>query len=164
LEENQTDLAKLQWKNKWESFSSMLHVSQFLLILVDRFPALAPVAIAFRINLQAKVFMLGDRSLLVHTLLKISMDWAVTPLEPCVRSCTCIWELRSLKASFYVHLPWGAGLHLIASCSAGYCDDFANCICSCSIKNLRYEISVPNICSRCPHIRNVLGQIGKGNR
>jgi hypothetical protein len=63
LAENQTALAKEQWKNKCESFSSILQVSQYLLILEDRLPALAPLAIALRINLQTNVLILGHKSL-----------------------------------------------------------------------------------------------------
>lgn len=68
LAENQTALAKLQWKNKWASFSTRLQWAQLLLILFVKFPALAPVAMALLISLQAKHFMLGAKSLRAQTL------------------------------------------------------------------------------------------------
>jgi hypothetical protein len=55
--ENQTALANVQWKNKWASFSCMLHTEQTLLIFVERLPALSLVARSLLINLQQKVLM-----------------------------------------------------------------------------------------------------------
>jgi hypothetical protein len=63
FEENQTARAKVQWKHKCASFSALLHIEQNLLILLERLPALCPVAKALLISLQVKVFMHGGKLL-----------------------------------------------------------------------------------------------------
>ena len=58
--ENHAALAKLQWKNKCESFSIILQIVHCLLIFGDRFPALSPVASALLISLQANALCMEE--------------------------------------------------------------------------------------------------------
>jgi hypothetical protein len=69
--ENQTALAKLQWKKRWQSFSIMLQIEQCLSILFYRFPARSQVASALLINLQTNALMQGERVLCFQVLDKI---------------------------------------------------------------------------------------------
>ena len=96
--ENQTALAKVQWMNKWESFSAMLQVEHSLLILFEYFPALCLVARVL-INLQHKVLMHGASCLCFHVLVKMYMACGVMLLDPFWGSWTRKLLLRSLKAS-----------------------------------------------------------------
>jgi hypothetical protein len=83
--------------------------------LDDKLPALAPVAIALLINLQAKVFMLGGINLCFHTLRKISIASLAIVLAPFIGSWTCKSLFRNLKASLGEQLPLDEGLHFTAS-------------------------------------------------
>jgi hypothetical protein len=97
--ENQTALAKVQWMNKWESFSAMLQVEHSLLILFEYLPALSPGARVLLINLQHKVLMHGGSCLCFHVLVKMYMACGVMLLDPFWGSWTRKLLLRSLKAS-----------------------------------------------------------------
>lgn len=115
LAENQTALEKLQWKKRWESFSRVQQCEQFLSILLDRLPALWPVASALLTRRQTKVLILGEMSLWLHTLLRISIDPDEMLLGPWDGSWTCKSLLRNLKASFVVQSPLEEWFHLIES-------------------------------------------------
>ena len=94
--ENQTALAKVHWKKRWASFSELLQVAHSLLILLECFPALSPMAMALLINLQQKVLRRGESILCFQAFLRMYM--AVTLLGPCWGNWTCSWEFRNLKA------------------------------------------------------------------
>lgn len=115
LYENQTSLANSQWKKRWASSSKLLQMSQFLLILVERFLARAPVAIALLITLQVKALMLGGRNLCFQALLGINFAWSVMLLGPCILLWTCTWEFRILKASLAEHTPFVVGFQVVTS-------------------------------------------------
>ena len=158
LAENQTALAKVQWKNRWESFSIMLQLVQYLLILVDKLPARTPVAMALLINLQAKHFIFGDKSFWAHTLVRMFITWVPTLLAPWVGRCTCNCALRSLKASLAEHIPLAAGFHLTAynQRESGNRNGLGDSSSSIVIKNLGNEFIIPFFSFWDPEVRNSL--------
>jgi hypothetical protein len=64
--ENHTAWGRLQWKKRWESFSTTPQVSQCSSMWVEYLAARAAVGSAHRMSLQVKVLIRGGRSLLLQ--------------------------------------------------------------------------------------------------
>jgi hypothetical protein len=89
-DENQTALGRVQWKNRWLSFSREPQREQFLSILSEYLAARSPVANARRISLQAKVLMFGGIDLIFQVLLRMDIACWEMLLDPCCGNWTCV--------------------------------------------------------------------------
>ena len=113
-----TCLGRIQWKNRWESFSIMLHLSHLLLPMGENLVALSAVARALCISLQVKVLMMGGIVLHFQTLHRIALAWGVILLAPVEGICTVLMAERCLKIALVDPIPSLAGVHLRMSLAA----------------------------------------------
>jgi len=113
-----TCLGRIQWKNRWELFLIMLHLSHLLLPVGENLVALSTVASALRISLQVKVLMIGGIVVYFHTLYRIVLAWGIMLMAPVEGICTVLIAERYLKIAFVVPISSLAEVHLRMSMSA----------------------------------------------